>query len=165
MIESDKLQITNVCTIKKPTDLVVFGGYLDDNINVIQCLRLMTTYVNLGIKIGGKHYHGIEINTQGFTNILEVEEYRKIQDFEEYNRYKGTEAVFLHKFTGEIGLSCYSNGKFIGELDLDNYLHDNDEAIVEPCLELPVGTKIYDMFDLELPIANIRNEKIESLLY
>ena len=148
----------------EPTDLVILGCDVDgDGISICD------DFVRLRVYKNGVDIEDDAIETEGFTNILTVEEYKKWlhnADDDSINS-DGYEVKLIIGFKGEIGLGAKNKvtGEYFNEYNPKKYTYEQDgfdyqNDYLDVFINLPENTILYDVFDNNLnSVPEYKNKK------
>lgn len=164
------IKSVEVMTFDVETDLVVVGSSYADNDG--NDFSLTDDYSAFEVIVGNKEHKGY-YESDGFVSIMTLEQFKEFQDriIEDCGELEnnGCDSFFLPKFKGTIGVTAKLDEKvFTDEFDITDYIthqFDNDKVDrVDVFMTLPEGTVIVEMTDHTIPLAKIRDMKIESVL-
>ena len=164
------IKSVEVITFDVETDLVVVGSSYADNDG--NDFSLTDDYSAFEVIVGNKEHKGY-YESDGFVSIMTLEQFKEFQDriIEDCGELEnnGCDSFFLPKFKGTIGVTAKLDEKvFTDEFDITDYImhqFDNDKVDrVDVFMTLPEGTVIVEMTDHTIPLAKIRDMKIESVL-
>lgn len=162
-----------ILTFNEPTHLVVMGT-LDHNEN--SNLMITDDYSSFNLYIGGeKQVRKYSYECDGFISVMTIPEYQQwckkhnITSTSDDNM--GSDSFMLPSFVGEIQVGAifengqYSDPKFF---DLSDYIlhqhNDEDNEVCDVFLNIPKGSTVIPMTNHQLPLATLRDLKIEKIL-
>ena len=165
---STEIKSKSVKTYTEETTLVVVGT-IDHNEN--SDVEINDDYTSFGVYVGDKKVNisntwgGYE--SDGFISIMTLPEFAKwqTQNPDAMIDGGGVDSFLLPNFKGTIGVTAMveDSGEFTNNFDLSDYIqHQLEDS--EVSLTLPEGTEIMKMYYHQVPVAAIRDSKINKII-
>ena len=165
---STEIKSKIVKTYTEETTLVVVGT-IDHNEN--SDVEINDDYTSFGVYVGDKKVNisntwgGYE--SDGFISIMTLPEFAKwqTQNPDAMIDGGGVDSFLLPNFKGTIGVTAMDedSGEFTNNFDLSDYIqHQLEDS--EVSLTLPEGTEIMKMYYHQVPVAAIRDSKINKII-
>ena len=165
---STEIKSKSVKTYTEETTLVVVGT-IDHNEN--SDVEINDDYTSFGVYVGDKKVNisntwgGYE--SDGFISIMTLPEFAKwqTQNPDAMIDGGGVDSFLLPNFKGTIGVTAMfeDSGEFTNNFDLSDYIqHQLEDS--EVSLTLPEGTEIMKMVYHQVPVAAIRDSKINKII-
>lgn len=161
-IES-KSEFKKLVTFDTPTDIVIYGNYDD----VGTKFMITDDETSFDLYLDGEEK--MTLSSSGFGGVMTLDEYKKLfsQIGDEMSEWGIVEGVIVPNFQGTIGIAAMNDGnEIVTDFDLSDYIeHQGEYSYRYVMVNIPGKHQIFKLNeDLSLPLAVIRDMKIETII-